>query len=131
MIGLDTNVLVRYLTQDDRLQSARATELIERRLTETDPGFVSVVALVETVWVLKRGYGFADKRIATVIEWLLKADALVLENEREVFTAMVALKRSDGSFADMLIGALGRNAGCSVTATFDRKAARLRGFALI
>ena len=58
MIGLDTNILVRYLAQDDPVQSAKATKIIERRLTEENPGFVSVVAMVETVWVLDRAYGF-------------------------------------------------------------------------
>jgi predicted nucleic-acid-binding protein len=54
MIGLHTNILVRYLTQDDPVQSRKATEIIERRLTEEQPGFVSIVAMVETVWVLDR-----------------------------------------------------------------------------
>ena len=64
MIGLDTNILVRYLAQDDPVQSPKATELIERHLTEENPGFVSVVAMVETVWVLDRAYGLADHAIA-------------------------------------------------------------------
>ncbi len=130
MIGLDANILLRYLTQDDPLQSPKATEIVERRLTESNPGFVSVVAMVETVWVLERRYGFSDVRIASAIEWLLKADVLVVEDEREVSVAMIALKRGQGSFADALIGALGDKVGCSTTLTFDRKAARLSGFAL-
>jgi predicted nucleic-acid-binding protein len=128
MIGLDANVVVRYLTQDDALQSARATTLIEG-LTEANPGFISVVAMVETAWVLKSSYGFPDRRIAAAIEGLLKADTLLVEDEREVSVAMMALKRRQGSFADALIAALGAKAGCSVTYTFDRKAARLPGFA--
>ena len=130
MIGLDANILLRYLTQDDPLQSPKATEIVERRLTESNPGFVSVVAMVETVSVLERRYGFSDVRIASAIEWLLKADVLVVEDEREVSVAMIALKRGQGSFADALIGALGDKVGCSTTLTFDRKAARLSGFAL-
>jgi predicted nucleic-acid-binding protein len=130
MIGLDTNVLVRYLAQDDPVQSAKATALIERRLTEQDPGFISVVAMVETVWVLERAYGLADADIAAAIERTLQVDALVVESEQEVFTAMVALKEGRGSFADALIGALGARAGCSHSLTFDRKALRLPGFVL-
>ena len=57
MIGLDTNVVVRYLTQDDAVQSAKAIELFERGLSEEQPGFVSVVAMVETAWVLELVYG--------------------------------------------------------------------------
>ncbi|HXY99073.1 MAG TPA: type II toxin-antitoxin system VapC family toxin [Stellaceae bacterium] len=130
MIGLDTNILVRYLTQDDPRQSPKATELIEQRLTEQDPGFISVVAMAEIVWVLERAYGFADEDIAAAVERMLQADVLVVESEREVFTAMVALKEGQGSFADALIGALGAKAGCSRTLTFDRNAARLAGFEL-
>jgi predicted nucleic-acid-binding protein len=130
MIGLDTNVLVRYLAQDDPVQSAKATALIERRLTEQDPGFISVVAMAETVWVLERAYGLADADIAAAIERTLQVDALVVESEQEVFTAMVALKEGRGSFADALIGALGASAGCSHSLTLDRKALRLSGFVL-
>jgi predicted nucleic-acid-binding protein len=130
MIGLDTNILVRYLTQDDPVQSATATELIERRLSEDNPGFVSLVAMVETAWVLERSYGLANKELAAAIERLLQADVLVVESEQEVFTAMIALKQRHGSFADALIGALGVKAGCSRTLTFDQKALRLPGFAL-
>ena len=128
MIGLDTNILVRYLAQDDPVQSPKATEIIERRLTAEHPGFVSVVAMVETVWVLDRAYGLADREIAAAIERMLQADVLVVENEQEVFTAMVALKDGYGSFADALIGALGARAGCSRTLTFDQRALRIPGF---
>jgi predicted nucleic-acid-binding protein len=130
MIGLDTNVLVRYLTQDDPLQSRKATDLIERRLTEEDPGFVSVVAMAEIAWVLERAYGLADADIAAAIERMLQTDVLVVECEQEVFTAMTALKERRGAFADALVGALADKAGCSSTLTFDRKALRLPGFAL-
>jgi predicted nucleic-acid-binding protein len=131
MIGLDTNILVRYLAQDDPVQSPKATELIERQLTEENPGFVSVVAMVETVWVLDRAYGLAYHAIAAAIERALRADVLVVESEQEVFAAMIALKEGHGSFADALIGAVGARAGCSHTMTFDRKASRLPGFKLL
>ena len=131
MIGLDTNILVRYLTQDDPVQSRRAVEVMERRLTEKNPGFISIVAIVETVWVLDRAYGFSDREIAAAVERVLQTDALVVENEQEVFTAMLALKKRRGAFADALIGALGTRAGCSHTLTFDRKAARLPDFEIL
>lgn len=130
MIGLDTNVLVRYLTQDDPVQSPKATEIIERRLTEANSGFVSVVAMVETVWVLERAYGLGAADIAAAVERVLQTDVLTVECEQEVFTAMIALKERQGEFADALIAALGARAGCSHTVTFDRKALRLSGFAL-
>jgi predicted nucleic-acid-binding protein len=131
MIGLDTNVLVRYLAQDDPIQSPKATQLIERRLTDADPGFVSVVAMAETVWVLDRAYGLANHEIAAAIERILQTDVLAVEREQEVFTAMIALKEGRGSLADALVGALGAKAGCSRTLTFNRKASLLAGFELL
>ena len=128
MIGLDTNILVRFLTQDDPLQSPKATEIMEQRLTEETPGFVSIVAMVETVWVLDRAYGLPAHKIAAAVERMLQTDVLVIENEQEVFTAMI--KEGQGSFADSVIAALGVRAGCSCTLTFDHKAARLHGFEL-
>ena len=131
MIGLDTNILVRYLAQDDPAQSAKATEILERRLTEKYPGFVSVVAMVETVWALDRAYGFTAQEIATAVERLLQIEVLVVENEQEVFSAMVALKQGRGSFPDALIAELGARVGCTRTLTFDQKAVRLSGFELV
>jgi predicted nucleic-acid-binding protein len=128
MIGLDTNVLVRYLTQDDPVQSPKATELIEQRLTRDDPGFVCLLAIVETAWVLDRAYGFADAEIAAAIEGMLQADVFIIDSKDEVFTAMIALKEGHGTFADALIGALGASADCRATLTFDQKALRLPGF---
>ena len=128
MIGIDTNVLVRYLTQDDPVQSARATELIEQRATVRSPGFISVVAMAETAWVLVRSYHLDDSAVAAVIERVLQADRFMVEHEQVVFSAMIALKAGRGSFADALIGALGVAAGCSRTVTFDRRASRLTEF---
>ena len=128
MIGLDTNVLVRHIAQDDPIQSARAPAWIEQRLTPENPGFVSTVAVAETVWVLERSFGMANQDIALAVERLLQADVLVVENEQQVFAAMIALKTSQGSFADALIAELGTKAGCSCTIIFDRKAVRLPGF---
>ena len=130
MIGLDSNILVRYLTQDDPIQSAKATEIIEQLLTEENPGFVSVVAMVETVWVLDRAYDLPTQEIAATVERMLQTAVLIVENEQDVFTAVIALKQGKGSFADALIAALGARAGCSCTLTFDRKALRLSGFKL-
>jgi predicted nucleic-acid-binding protein len=118
MIGLDTNVLIRYLTLDDPVQSAKAAEVIDR-LTPKNPGFVSIVATVETVWILDRAYSLTAQEISTAVERLLPVEVLSIENEQQVFTAMVALKQGRGSFSDALIGELGVRAGCARTLTFD------------
>ncbi|OLB29300.1 MAG: VapC toxin family PIN domain ribonuclease [Acidobacteria bacterium] len=130
MIGLDTNILVRYLTQDDPIQSPKANEIIERRLTEANPGFVSIVAMAEIVWVLDRAYGLGAREIAAAVERILQTEVLAVENEQEVFTALIALRAGQGSFSDALIAALGARMGCSLTLTFDQKALRLPGFEL-
>jgi predicted nucleic-acid-binding protein len=111
------------------VQAAKATEILERRLTPKNPGFVSVVAMVETVWVLDRAYDLTAQEIAAAVERLL--EVLAIENEQEVFTAMIALKQGRGSFADALIAELGARAGCTRTLTFDQKAVRHPGFELV
>lgn len=128
MTGLDTNVVVRYLTQDHPEQARRATRILEQQLTTEQPGFISLVAIVETVWVLDRAYRHTGQQIAAALERMLQTDVLQIEHEQEVFTAMVALKEGLGSFADALIAALGAKAGCQHTLTFDQKALRLPGF---
>jgi predicted nucleic-acid-binding protein len=129
MIGLDTNVIVRYLTQDHAAQSRRATRIIEQQLTPERPGFICVVTMVETVWVLGRAYRLAAKDVAAAVERMLQTDVLFIEHEQEVYTAMVAMREGRGSFADALIAALDSKAGCRHTLTFDKKALRLPGFA--
>ena len=131
MVGLDTNFLVRYLAQDDITQARQATQIIEHQLTEERPGFISLVTIVETVWVLDRVYGLSNQEVAAAVELILQADAFFVQNEQEVFTALTALKTGVGSFSDALIGALGQWAGCTATLTFDKKAKRLKQFQLL
>jgi predicted nucleic-acid-binding protein len=128
MIGLDSNILVRYFTQDDPVQAALATEVMEQRLSEAEPGFISVVAMAETVWVLDRHYRFSREQIANAVETALRTDLLLVEHEPEVFAALALLRQGRGEFGDALIGALCARAGCSRVLSFDRGALRLPGF---
>jgi predicted nucleic-acid-binding protein len=86
--------------------------------------------IAETAWVLERAYGLSAAALARSIEAMLVSEALVLEFEQQVFAAAIVLKEGRGSFSDGLIAALGANAGCVTTHTFDGKAARLAGFTL-
>ncbi len=122
MIGLDSNVLVRYLAQDDATQAARASRLIERELTERTPGFISLVVLVETCWVLKRLYGITPAEILETVRDLLDARQIVIENRSAVMRALARLKSDD--IADALIAEIAHQAGCSRVVTFDRNATR-------
>ncbi len=130
MIGLDTNIVVRLITQDDPGQSRVANRIVEQRLSASEQGFVSLAVVLETVWVLDSIYRFSSAEIATALRALLADQALAVQSESEVFTAIVALEENRSSFADALIAALASTAGCSITLTFDKEAARLPGFEL-
>lgn len=130
MIALDTNVLVRYLVQDDATQAQIASDVIDG-LSEADLGFVGREVLIELVWVLERAYGFSRMEIANALDGLLAAIELVIENADDLGLA-IELYRNDGyGFADMMIAAAARRAGARELVTFDRKAARLRGVRLL
>jgi len=122
VIGLDTNVIVRYLVQDEPDQSATASAVIDA-LTENEPGFLSLVTVVELYWVLRRAYEVSSARCAVLVEGLLDARELRIDRESIVRAALTA---SSGGldFADALIAELGRVAGCDHTVTFDRRAAQ-------
>lgn len=123
MIGLDTNILVRYLAQDEPRQAARATRLIEGELSDREPGYISLVVLVETCWVLKRIYGATPAEQRSTVRGLLDARQLVVESRVAVGRAIDAAVAGD--FADALISELAREAGCIRTVTFDRRAAKV------
>ncbi|TFF04074.1 PIN domain-containing protein [Pseudomonas sp. BCA14] len=126
MIGLDTNVLVRYVTQDDPVQSPKACELIES-LTTLSPGFVSLVSVVELVWVLQSCYQCAKSELVTVLETLLRTRELIIEQAEIVWQALRRFTASKADFADCLIERCAHSAGCEYTATFDLDAAKAAG----
>lgn len=131
MIGLHTNVVLRYLLQDDKKQTRQANEIFDERLSEREPGFLSLACVLEIVWVLRSLLRQDAVQIAAHLEQLLAADSLVVQNEQQVFEAAFALKRGTGEFEDALIGALDAWAGCEKTLTFDRRAGRLPEFEVI
>jgi len=131
MIGLDTNVVLRYLLQDDPDQARRVNRIVERQLSEENPGFISLVTMLEIVWVLRSLLKRSASEIASHLEGLLAADSLEIQNEQQVFEAVFAIKRGTGEFEDALIGAVNAWAGCSHTLTFDRRATRLPHFQLV
>lgn len=131
MIGLDTNVLIRYLAQDDPRQSALATRFVERTLSTENPGFISSIVLCETAWVLADCYGADRRRIREVVEGLLATKQLVIERAEVVWKALRAWEGVPADFSDALIGQIAAAHGGDRTMTFDRAAARLPGFALM
>lgn len=122
MIGLDTNVLVRYLTLDDPGQTALATDIFDS-LTTDSPGFVSLVVIVELVWVLESVYDFRKDRIIETLDAILRSQDLAVERADAVRQALRRFAASRADFADCLIERCCQDAECKYTVTFDRKAA--------
>jgi predicted nucleic-acid-binding protein len=121
VIGLDTNVLVRYVVQDDAAQARAASRLIETRCTGEDPGFVSLLVLAELVWVLDRAYGYARDQVGSVLDGILTAAELKVEQPDLARRALVDYGNGPADFADYLIGHVNAACGCSTTATFDKR----------
>ena len=128
MLGIDTNVLVRYLVRDDQSQFERARRLIHREVNTGEPVLVSLLVLLEMEWVLRSRYELAKPDIVAVISSLLQTVELAFEDEPSVEHAIYSWKNSLAEFADCLIDARNRRLGCRATATFDRKALKLAGF---
>jgi predicted nucleic-acid-binding protein len=105
------------------VQSPRATEIITRRLTEEESGFVSLVTILDVLWVLKSLFKRSRQEVANDIEMVLAADTLEVQNEQEVYHPVVALRNGTGTFEDAPIGSLGIWRGCSATLTLDENAA--------
>ena len=128
MLGIDTNVLVRYLVRDDEAQFEKARRLIKREMNAGEAVFVSLPVLLETEWVLRSRYGLKKAEIAETISALLDATEIQFEAEPVIEESLKTWKDSAASFADCLIGTHHCRLGCRATATFDVKAARLPAF---
>jgi len=128
MIGIDTNVLVRFLVKDDLAQFERARRLIHREAASGEPVMVSLPVLLETEWVLRSRYQLPKAEVVGTLSALLDTADIAFEDEPGVETALYEWKDSTADFADCLIGAHNKRLGCRATATFDGKAARLAAF---
>ena len=131
MLGIDTNVLVRYLVRDDELQFEKARRLIKREIAAGRQVLVSQLVMLETEWVLRSRYSLSKTEIVSVFSGLLDAMDIKIEDEATVEEAIYVWKESGADFADCLIGARNRQLGCKATATFDARAAKLPTFALV
>jgi predicted nucleic-acid-binding protein len=129
MVGLDTNVLIRYLVKDEPTQAKRATSLM-RSLSTTKRGFVSLVVIVESIWVLDSLYGQAREKIVEAILGLTRSSKLVVQCATEIEAAL-SQKDYRGDPADAIIAQVGVAFGCETTLTFDKKATRLEAMTLL
>ena len=130
MRALDTNVLVRYIAQDDARQSARATELLEQELTATDRGYVSLVALLETVWVMESRYGANAEQVGEILKDLLNTANLEVQEAPAVRAALLPYRKGGVDLHDAQIVALAAARKARVL-TFDAKAAKKLGMELL
>lgn len=131
MIGFDTNVLVRYIVQDDPVQADAATRLIESRCTAQTPGYVSALVLMELVRVLTTAYRYEKPTVAAVIAQILRTAEFTVEDRDTVWAALRTFEASTAEFADCLIASRNHARGCAETYTFDRRAARGRYMTLV
>jgi predicted nucleic-acid-binding protein len=130
MIGLDTNVLVRYIAQDDAKQSPKATSLINS-LSSDNPGFIALVSLVELVWVMQSCYSATKEEVVAILEQLLRTQELLVENAEIAIKALNIFTGSKADFSDCLIERSANKAGCDYTVSFDANAIKTTGMRLV
>jgi predicted nucleic-acid-binding protein len=128
MLGIDTNVLVRFLVRDDEAQFEKARRLIKREVAAGRRVFVSQLVLLETEWILRSRYGLPKFEIVATVSGLLDAADIQFDDEAAIEEALFVWKDSAADFADCLIGARNRRLGCRATTTFDAKASKVPDF---
>lgn len=128
MLGVDPNVLVRFLVRDDEAQFEKARKLIKREVAARRRVFISLLVLLETEWVLRSSYSLPKNLVIEAISGLLDASDVRFEDEPAVEEALFIWKDATADFADCLIGTRNRRLGCRATASFDVKASKLPGF---
>jgi predicted nucleic-acid-binding protein len=130
MIGIDTNVLVRYLVQDDEQQASAANKMLDR-ISDINPAFINNIVMCETVWVLSRAYKYEKTLIIKVIEQILSTSGIEFENAEGVRKALRHYTNGNADFSDYLIAEINKENGANTTYTFDRKAAGNSLFTLV
>jgi len=131
MTGLDTNVLVRYLAQDDPVQARTASRFIEEQCSAESPGFINHIVLCELIWVLKRCYAVKQEQVLQVIEQLLRTVQFKVQDPEIVWAALRQSRKGKADFPDCLIGRINISHGCQKTVTFDQAAAEIDGISLL
>lgn len=131
MIGVDTNVLVRYFVQDDQKQAAAAEVFLRSECTAERPGWINRIVLCELVWVLERVYRSPREEVAGVLEALVQTAEFQVENLDAVWNALRAYRDRSADFADTLLSTTNLMHGCSKTVTFDRGGAVFPGMELL
>jgi predicted nucleic-acid-binding protein len=130
MIGLDTNVLVRYIMQDDPKNSPKANQLIES-LDGDNPGYITMVSVIELYWVLTSCYELTGEQVGQALGAILRTKSFLVERSDQVMRALRVFGEGRADFADCLIERSASGAGCTQTMTFDVGASKHAGMTLI
>ncbi|MDO8320756.1 PIN domain-containing protein [Rhodoferax sp.] len=130
MIGLDTNVLVRYIMQDDPKNSPKANQLIEA-LDGDNPGYITMVSVIELYWVLTSCYELTGEQVGQALGAILRTKSFLVERADQVMRALRVFGEGRADFADCLIERSASGAGCTQTMTFDVGASKHAGMTLI
>lgn len=123
MIGVDTNILVRFFVGEDQAQTAAATRYLSER-TESDPAFISLVVVCELVWVLQKSYGYADAKVHQALNSLFESSNIEIERVELLDRAVTEALEIKADISDCIIAALAADAGATKTVTFDKTAAK-------
>ena len=131
MIGIDTNVLIRYIVEDDAEQAKLATELIEKKCSSKNPAFISLMVLCELIWVLSYSYKCQKEEIKEVLQNLLLTENFHVEYHTIAWQAFYDYENGNFDYSDCLISRLNQHNECETTWTFDKKASKLKSFQLL
>lgn len=130
MIGVDTNILVRYFTQDDPEQAQIVEKIIENYGSSPNSLFINNIVMCELVWVLERGYKYSKEQVGVVINQMLSTEEFVFEKQELLWLALNEYVQNNSDYSDALIGLINKSSGCKETLTFDQVAAKTDNFKL-
>jgi len=131
MVGIDTNVLVRFVVQDDEKQAKIASELIEHHCSATEPALISLIVLCEFVWVLSSSYEYTREEIASALKQILVTECFEVAKHDLAWSAILDYAVGNGDYADCLIAGINEINGAETTFTFDRQASSNKRFTLL
>lgn len=131
MRGIDTNVLVRYVMQDEPRQSKIAAQFIEQECSAEEPAFINGVVLSEFVWVLESAYDYRRQDIGKLLELILRTRQFYIHQPDIIWQALNGYQNGLADFADNLIACLNEHNDCQDTVTFDKKASRIKQLTLL
>jgi predicted nucleic-acid-binding protein len=129
--GVDTNVLVRYLTQDDPVASPLVSRELKASCSKEEPCLINAVVLCELVWVLETSYGYPRLLIADTLEKILETNSFRVQQANEAWSALGVYRNGRADFADAYIAVCNHAFGCEETLTLDKKAGRLKNMRLV